>query len=417
MTPQTHKFIEVTYRALQGSSVETTTMGVFVGGSQVRQKPLHESEFSADAHHQTGQCDCMLANRLSFVFDTRGSSYNTDTACSASATAMHLASEALAGVASASRPSLRLPATWPRALPEDANGHVRGGAAVSIVLKPLVAARRNGDRIQGTIPGTVLNANGATAAGLMSPSEASLRACVAKAWQSAGLEPRLASYVEVHATSTTVGDRIVGASLDISGGASQSRAKPLIVGSVKSNVGHKEFCAFLVSLIKALHILRRGKTVPQICAQRASKAIEAAGIVCRQCTKIASGEPLGARPWIGITASGLGGSSAHVARGGGRGGGYGTKDTRHRGWHSTSGSEGNPDDREQQLHLFVVSSLTEPATCAALPPARLLRTQTRISRNGVDPRSTGETESLGDVSSGSQYRKDFEKGWATDALG
>lgn len=293
MTPQTRKLIEVTYRALQDSSVETTTMGVFVGGSQVRQKPLHEPEFSADAHHQTGQCDCMLANRLSFVFDARGPSFNTDTACSASATAMHLACEALARgecesavVASAnhlatvedhigfSQLTVLSPDGRCSALSEDANGYVRGEAVVSIVLKPLDAARRDGDRIYGTILGTALNSNGATAAGLTSPSEASLRACVAKAWRSAGLQPRQASYVEMHATGTTVGDRIEGASLDVFGGASQSRATPLVVGSVKSNVGHTEFCAFLVSLVKALHILRRGKTFPQICAQRPSQAIE-----------------------------------------------------------------------------------------------------------------------------------------------
>lgn len=358
MTPQLRKLVEVTYRALQDSGIDTRTMGVFVGGSQVRQKPLHEPEHAADAHHQTGQCDCMLANRLSFLFDARGPSFNTDTACSASATALHLACESLrrgecesAVVASAnhlatvedhigfSQLTVLSPDGQCRALSDEANGYVRGEAVVSLVVKPLELARRDGDRIYGTILGTALNSNGATAQGLTSPSELALRACVSSAWQSAGLTPEQATYVEMHATGTSVGDRIEGAALAAFGG--KARKAPLLVGSVKSNVGHTEYCAFVVSLIKALHLLRRGKTFPQIAMQRPAKTIDWQG----NKAQIASGqESLGVRPLIGLTASGFGGSNGHAVLSG----------------YEDSAPEivSNKDD----LQLFVVSSLTEAAT-------------------------------------------------------
>lgn len=412
MTAQMRKLIEISFDALQDSGLDArgSGMGVFVGASQAMQKQRHAPRFQADEYFQTGQVNCMLANRISYLFDLQGPSFSVDTACSASLTAIHLALQSLASgdcdsalVASAnhlarleelvgfSQLGVLSPTGTCRALADGADGYVRGEAVAAVVLKPLSKALQDGDNVYATILGSAINSNGAQAAGLTSPCSVQLSKCIERAWHRANRDPRKADYLEMHATGTVVGDRMEGETLRTFAHkkpGQPSRQSSLVVGSVKSNVGHTEFTAFLVSLLKVVHIVRRRRSFPQILVEHRNRQIPWSEID----VEIARGEKLGiddAQPLLsGISSSGFGGSNGHIVV------------------QSPPSLKARNNSLEGNLHLFVASALSKKAideawSCIAkqanhLPAAPLAYTLARRART-LPWRSYGIGTSVSDA--------------------
>ncbi|KAL5349231.1 hypothetical protein ACLOAV_005519 [Pseudogymnoascus australis] len=223
----------------------------------------------------------ILANRVSYFFDLHGPSMAIDTACSGGLVALHQAcqsiragetKQALVGgvnlildpdqVTLMSSMSLLSPHGRCYAFDSRANGFGRGEGIAALILKPLDQALRDGDAIRAVIQGSGVVQDGHTAGITMPSSEAQIN-MINKVYEQAGLNPSDTPYVEAHGTGTAVGDKIeAGALRDTFCKDSTGRTTPLLVGSVKSNIGHTESVAGLAGVIKAVLMLEKGLIPP-----------------------------------------------------------------------------------------------------------------------------------------------------------
>ncbi len=222
-----------------------------------------------------------LATRVSHQFNLRGPSLTVQTACSSSLVAVHLACQsllsgecdmALAGGVSLSVPHRvgywNSPGSMVSAVghcrPFDvrADGTVFGSGVAIVVLKPFQAAVEAGDRIHAVIRGSAINNDGSAKMGYAAPSPVAQADVIAEAHAVSGIDSSTVSYVETHGTGTPLGDPIEIQGLRTAFAVSQMpRTGPCVLGSVKSNIGHLEVAAGVVSLIKTILCLKH-KAIP-----------------------------------------------------------------------------------------------------------------------------------------------------------
>jgi acyl transferase domain-containing protein/NADPH:quinone reductase-like Zn-dependent oxidoreductase len=278
--PQHRHLLEVTFDALahagiRPSSLAGTDTGVYVGVSSVD----HATRFFADptvadVHMMTGNSLSIMSNRISYTLDLRGPSLSIDTACSSSLVALHLASEAIrngtidtAIVAGAnlilspysyvgfSRASMLSPTGLCRPFDAGADGYVRAEGVVAVVLRSIQAAHRSRNHIHSVVVGSAMNQDGRTT-GMSLPSAESQRALLESIYSEFSVDPADLLFVEAHGTGTQVGDPIEADALGK--GLGQQRARPLPIGSIKSNVGHLEPVSGLAGLLKTVMALNHG---------------------------------------------------------------------------------------------------------------------------------------------------------------
>ena len=278
--PQHRHLLEVTFDALahagiRPSSLAGTDTGVYVGVSSVD----HATRFFADptvadVHMMTGNSLSIMSNRISYTLDLRGPSLSIDTACSSSLVALHLASEAIrngtidtAIVAGAnlllspysyvgfSRASMLSPTGLCRPFDAGADGYVRAEGIVAVVLRSIQAAHRSRNHIHSVVVGSAMNQDGRTT-GMSLPSAESQRALLESIYSEFSVDPADLLFVEAHGTGTQVGDPIEADALGK--GLGQQRARPLPIGSIKSNVGHLEPVSGLAGLLKTVMALNHG---------------------------------------------------------------------------------------------------------------------------------------------------------------
>ncbi|HEX4421606.1 MAG TPA: beta-ketoacyl synthase N-terminal-like domain-containing protein [Kofleriaceae bacterium] len=271
MDPQQRLLLETVWAALEATGRDPRALrgsrtGVHLGLSTV--------DFTArairdDSHalSVTGVSPAVAAGRISYVFDLHGPCETIDTACSSSLVAVHNACRALrggeaelaiaAGVNALLDPWLSIKFSQGGFLARDgrcktfdarADGYVRGEGCGVVVLKRLADARRDGDRILGVIRGSAINHDGLTQ-GLTAPSGPAQQAVIRQALASAGVEPGEVDYFEAHGTGTPLGDP---QELYALGSVVAGAPKPVLVASVKTNVGHLEAAAGVAGLIKVL---------------------------------------------------------------------------------------------------------------------------------------------------------------------
>lgn len=282
LDPQQRLLLETGWRALEdaGIAIEPEAgkpIGVFVAISTTDYQwaqlwnpgagPV--APFTA-----TGLSFAAAAGRLSYSFGFTGPSMAIDTACSSSLVALHQARRAIlngeceaalvAGVNALLTPNLfgclgsinlLSPDGECRAFDSAANGYVRAEGCGAVVLKPHSAALRDGNRVLALLRGSAVNQDGRSAS-LTAPSGLAQRKVIAAALADAGLAPGDVDYVEAHGTGTPLGDAIELNALADSYGA--GRAAPLLIGSVKVNIGHLEAGAGLAGVIKAVLALEHG---------------------------------------------------------------------------------------------------------------------------------------------------------------
>ncbi|RVU33970.1 SDR family NAD(P)-dependent oxidoreductase [Hwanghaeella grinnelliae] len=258
--------------------VAGSTMGVFVGGFCVDNLLLRLSPFNRDniqAHTATGSALTMLANRVSHVFDLHGPSFAVDTACSSSLVALHQAVQSLqcgdcpiaivAGVNVIMAPEYFLVMSKGRFLSPngrcasfdaEADGYARGEGCGAIMLKPLQAALRDGDTVLATVAGSGVNQDGRTR-GITVPSRDSQTDLMRTVLKKSAVASREISYVEAHGTGTQAGDVAeAGALQSVLGDSRSNEDDPVLVGSVKSQIGHLEAAAGIAGVIKAILVLQ-----------------------------------------------------------------------------------------------------------------------------------------------------------------
>ena len=274
LDPQQRLLLEVSWEALEHAGrppdrLLGTETGVFIGISGNEYGAL---QARADAHQDlyfaTGNSLAATAGRLSYVLGLQGPSMAVDTACSSSLVAVHLAvqslrsgecSMALAGGVNAllspdvtvtlCRAQMLSPAGQCRTFDASADGYVRGEGCGVIVLKRLSDAIRDGDRVLAVIAGSAVNQDGRSS-GLTAPNGPAQEQVVRRALSNAGIAPSEVTYVEVHGTGTPLGDPIEVHALGGVFGDGRSADNPLLLGSVKTNIGHLEAAAGIAGLIK-----------------------------------------------------------------------------------------------------------------------------------------------------------------------
>ncbi|MDT7758456.1 MAG: polyketide synthase 13, partial [Mycobacterium sp.] len=287
--PQQRLALELTWEALEHARIPASSLrgggvGVYVGSSTNDYSMLSVSD-PAIAHPYaiTGTASSIIANRVSYFFDFRGPSMSIDTACSSSLVAVHEGIKALragdvdvvlaGGVNALITPMVTVgfdevggvlaPDGRIKSFSQDADGYARSEGGGMLVLKRVADARRDGDEIIAVIAGSAVNHDGRSN-GLLAPNPDAQADVLRKAYKDAGIDPRTVDYVEAHGTGTILGDPIEADALGRVLGKGRAADRPVLLGAVKSNVGHLESAAGAASLAKTALALRNDKLPPSI---------------------------------------------------------------------------------------------------------------------------------------------------------
>ncbi|MFI5680210.1 SDR family NAD(P)-dependent oxidoreductase [Streptomyces cellulosae] len=337
MDPQQRLLLEVGCEALDHAGVPLSALqgsatGVFVGLSALEYGHLTTADVSGvRPWTSTGAAGSIAANRMSYLFDLRGPSMTIDTACSSSLVAVHQACRSLrngecdtalaAGVNVLLSPAITANFDQVGALSPDgrckpfdarADGIVRGEGCGVVVLKRLADAQRDGDRILAVVRGTAVNSDGRSA-GLMAPNPVAQEAVLRSALRDADVDAAAVGYVEAHGTGTLLGDPIEAGALGAVLGRGRPADRPLLIGSVKSNLGHLEGAAGIVGLIKTVLSLHHGKLPASLHFQRPNPHIDFAELGLRVVAEPTPWPTGRGRPAVaGVSAFGFGGTNAHA---------------------------------------------------------------------------------------------------------
>src|ERR1700736_5752855 len=336
--PQHRLILETAWEAIEDAGLgldleRGTDLGVFVGISHNDYQGIQGTPFDHSGigpHSPTGCAHSIAANRISYCFNLRGPSVAMDTACSSALTAVHAACEhiragrgetALAGGVTVmitaggfigfSQASMLSPEGRCKAFDASADGFVRGEGAGVVLLKRLSKALADGDPIYGVIIGTALNQDGHTN-GISLPSAEAQARLVRDACVDAGVAPSEIGFVEAHGTGTAVGDPIEAHALAQALCEDRSADAPLLIGSVKTNLGHLETAAGVAGLVKALLAVKHGLIPAPLHFQTPNPNIDFVALKLRVPIAPESFPETGKARFAGVNSFGFGGANAHV---------------------------------------------------------------------------------------------------------
>jgi acyl transferase domain-containing protein len=338
MDPQQRLLLETSWEALERAGQDPqqlagTQTGVFIGiGASDYAGLVGNSRNPAqiDAYSGTGVAFCVAAGRVAFAYGLQGPTLAVDTACSSSLVAVHIACQnlrarkcrmALAGGANlvlSPEPNIylsRVKAIAPdgrcKTFDARADGYGRGDGCAVIVLKRLSDAVADQNPILATIKGSAINHDGRTS-GLTVPSGRAQQEVIRLALREAKAEPGQVGYVEAHGTGTPLGDPIELEALAAVFRQGRDAAHPLLVGSVKTNIGHLEAAAGIAGIIKVILALQHREIPPHLHCDRPTPRFDWQANPLRV--------PTERTPWIaeagprlgGVSSFGFSGTNAHL---------------------------------------------------------------------------------------------------------
>jgi acyl transferase domain-containing protein/acyl carrier protein len=338
MDPQHRIMLELAWEALEDAgadirALEGSNTGVFVGSwTSDYENRLHANTDGVDLSMMLGAGRFAVSGRLSYSLDLRGPSFTVDSACSASLVGVHLAVRALregqcplalAGAVNLIlNPHVAVAYNSGRILASDgrckfgdaaADGFVRSEGAGIVVLKPLAAAQADGDRIHAVIRGSAIGNDGRSGRSMGTPGRAGQAAVLRAAYADAGVAPHAVGYLEAHGTGTRAGDRVELSALADVLGAGRPSSDPLLVGSIKTNIGHAEAAAGMAGLIKAALIVESGTIPRSLHFHTPNPRLPWAEMnlrIASHATPFPGGDARSR--YAGINSFGIGGSNAHV---------------------------------------------------------------------------------------------------------
>jgi acyl transferase domain-containing protein/acyl carrier protein len=335
MDPQQRLLLEVSWEALEHAgespaSLADSQTAVFIGvanGDYLRM--LYANQEEIDTYAASGNGFSLASGRLSYLLGVHGPSVTIDTACSSSLVALHLACQSLrlgecnialaGGVNLILAPELHINLAKAHILAPDgrcksfsaaANGYSRSEGCGIAVLKPLSAALADHNRILAVIRGSAINQDGRSA-GITAPNGPAQEAVIRAALKNADLSPEDVTYVEAHGTGTALGDPIEVQALASALGQRRSPERPLLVGSVKTNIGHLEAAAGIAGLAKAILILQHQAIPPHLHLREKNPAVDWESLPVNIPTELTPW-PVDAPPVIGLSSFGMSGTNSHV---------------------------------------------------------------------------------------------------------
>ena len=331
LDPQQRLLLEVSWEALEkaGQSnqrLSSSQTGVFVGiTANDYGELLLKNNTLPDAYLTTGNALNSAAGRISYGLGLQGPSMAIDTACSSSLVAIHLAVMSLrhaecdmalaGGVNLILSPEGTIALSQARMLSADgrcktfdesADGYVRGEGCGMVVLKRLSDARQAGDQILAVIRGSAVNQDGASS-GLTVPNGLAQQALIRQALKRADVLPSEVSYIEAHGTGTSLGDPI-----EVEALSEVFANNPLLIGSVKSNVGHLESAAGVTGLIKVVLSLINEQIPPQLHFKEPNSRINWADMALNVPTELTDWHSPSGERIAGVSSFGASGTNAHV---------------------------------------------------------------------------------------------------------
>jgi polyketide synthase 13 len=335
--PQQRMALELSWEAFEharipASSLRGEAVGVYVGTSVADYTFLAMSDPTvAHPYAITGNASSIVANRVSYFFDFHGPSVAVDTACSSSLVATHQAVQALrsgecdvavaGGVNALITPAVTLgfdeigqvlsPDGRIKSFSADADGYTRSEGGAMLVLKRVDDARRDGDQILAVIAGSAINHDGRSN-GLIAPNPDAQADVLRRAYKDAGINPRTIDYVEAHGTGTVLGDPIEAQALGKVIGRGRPADKPVLLGAVKTNVGHMESAAGAASLVKTVLSLQHDKLPPSINYAGPNPYIDFDAAHLRVVDTVSDWPRYGGYAVAGVSSFGFGGANAHV---------------------------------------------------------------------------------------------------------
>ena len=336
MDPQQRISLEVTWEALENAGIDPKSLAqsntaVFMGiDSDDYSRLVLEDLPNIEAYMGIGTSYHGVANRISYQLDLMGPSVAVDAACASSLVAIHQGKQAISSGESdiaivggvnvvSAPPQIKMLQNAGvlsedgvcRSFDDNAHGYARGEGSVVIILKKLSLAEENNDNILAVLKGSAVAQDGKTD-GIFAPN-ANAQALVARqALQRAEVDPSSVGYVEAHATSTSLGDPTEVKALSSVYGSGNLRRSPVMIGSIKPNVGHLEAAAGAIGFLKTVMATYKGQIPPQARLKNLNSRVdwEAAGIkVVQEPTEWLESE---SRRRAAICSYGYGGTVSHA---------------------------------------------------------------------------------------------------------
>ncbi|MCK8524321.1 type I polyketide synthase [Aquimarina sp. D1M17] len=337
LDPQERILLEVAYEAFEDAGipiekVKGTSTGVFVGGFTFDNyliKAANDNKHLVNSQTALGISLTMLSNRLSYFFDLNGPSITIDTACSSSLVATHYACQSIwrgessmalvGGVNMLLRPEVSINMSKGqflskhsrcKAFDSDAGGYVRGEGGGVVILKPYEDAIKDGDKIYALINGTGVNQDGHTS-GITVPNGDAQTRLIQKVYKENGIDTKDVHYVEAHGTGTPVGDPIEFGALNKVLSEKRTSDDKLLVGSVKTNIGHLEAASGVAGLIKTALCLNKNQVPASLHFKNPNPALNYNDSVLKVPTSL-NELPTDKKSHASINSFGYGGTNAHV---------------------------------------------------------------------------------------------------------